>query len=51
MRESNSTPPAPLDLGRLEAEAIDNAAKHVSSRFQVIMYFLNKVLKMKRIIF
>uniref|UniRef100_A0A0L8HXA5 Exocyst complex component 3 n=1 Tax=Octopus bimaculoides TaxID=37653 RepID=A0A0L8HXA5_OCTBM len=34
MRESNSTPPAPLDLGRLEAEAIDNAAKHVSSRFQ-----------------
>lgn len=34
MGDPSPSPPAPLDLGRLETEARANAAKHVSSRFQ-----------------
>ena len=38
MGDPSPSPPAPLDLGRLEGEARANAAKHVSSRFQVEYY-------------
>lgn len=40
--ESTLSPPAPLDLGRMEMEAKETAKKHIANLLQVLNRFENE---------
>lgn len=49
--ESTLSPPAPLDLGRMEMEAKETAKKHIANILQVQPTYVNQVFRVIKFMF